>query len=202
MFGNAGSTVSVPTGITPTSLNAGATINVTGLGGAQSLTYANGAYSAAFPGGFLAAGTYYFNNATGGSDVGPLLAQASVPNPLTWSELVAISTVDRTSALTVHWTGGDPGSYVTVSGLSVGNGASANQYVYGYFTCAAPVSAGAFTVPATVLMSLPKSAVIQGGSSSMLSVSNTTNAQTFTATGIDYGFLEATFEFSKLLFYQ
>jgi hypothetical protein len=52
------------------------------------------------------------------------------------------------------------------------------------FVCNAPVSAGQFTVPPSVLLALPS------GTGS-LSVENSTNPQTFTATGLDLGYVTA-----------
>ena len=201
VFGGAGSNVRIPTGITSTPLNAGPKINVTGPGGAQSLTLANGLYSATLTS-LLAAETYNFDNGGGGPDVGALSAQLTVPAPLTWPDVQAFMGVARSSGVTVNWTGGDPGSYVTISGLSFNYGTSGGQSVFGYFTCTAPASAGTFTVPPTVLLALPTSSVLEGVVTSTLSVSNTTNAQSFTATGIDYGFVAATFVFSKNVVYQ
>ena len=199
VFGGAGSNVSTYTGITPTPLNAGPKINVTAPGGSQSLTFANGLYSASLSS-LLGPGIYTFDNGGGGPDVGALSTQLTVPVPLAWPDLQTFSTVTRSSGVTVNWTGGDPNSTVTISGLSFGSGTSGS--LYGSFTCAAPVSAGTFTVPATVLLALPKSTVTEGVSTSTLSVVNTTNARSFTATGIDSGFVAATFDFSKIVTYQ
>jgi hypothetical protein len=163
------------------------------------MSYANGTYSATF-GGFVAAGTYSFDNAGGGPDVGTLSTQLTVPAPLAWPDVQSFITVNRTSGVTVNWTGADPGSYVTISGLSVGRGTSGS--LYGYFTCTAAASAGTFTVPATVLQSLPPSIVREGIPAPTLTVSNTTKAQSFTASGIDQGSVQATFAFTKQLTYQ
>jgi hypothetical protein len=123
-----------------------------------------------------------------------------VPAPLAWPDVQSFITVNRTSGVTVNWTGGDPGSYVTISGLSVGRGTSGS--LYGYFMCTAAASAGTFTVPATVLQALPLSYVREGTPAPWLSISNTTKAQSFTASGIDQGNVQATFVFSKQLTYQ
>jgi len=203
-FGSAGSTVSIPTGIAPATLNAGPIINVTGPAGAQTMAYANGAYSVQFSVDFVTAGTYMFNNGAGGPDVGPFSTQLTVPAPLTWSNITSIFSIDRSIGVTVTWTGGDPSTYVTVSGLSLGGGAGGGQSLYGYFTCAVPVSAGTFTVPATVLQALPPSIVVEGVSNSTLSVNNSTAPQTFMPSnpGIDYGFVQATFNIGSQVAYR
>ena len=200
VFGGASNTFSMPRGIASTALNAGPTINVIGSGSMQSMTYTNGLYSGIFPTGFVTAGTYNIGNGGGGTDVGALSAQLAVPAPLTWSDLQVVATVTRSSGVTVNWTGADPSSFVTISGLSFGFGGG--QAVYGYFTCTAPSSAGSFTVPTSVTMALPQSVLVNGISTSTLSVANTTNAQSFTATGIDYGLVQSTFLFSKVVSYQ
>ena len=195
----AGSNAGFPTGIATTALNAGPKINVTSLGNTQSMTYANGTYSMAVSG-FVTAGTYTFDNAGGGTDVGTLSTQLTVPAPLTWSNLQTINNITNSSGVTVNWTGGDPTSYVTISGMSIGRGASGS--LYGYFKCTAAFSAGTFTVPATVLQALPPSTVIEGASASRLTVTNTSKAQSFTAAGIDQGFVQAAFAFSKEVTYR
>ena len=52
------------------------------------------------------------------------------------------------------------------------------------FTCLAPISAGQFTVPAYILAALP-------AGTGNVTVKNTTNYQTFTASGLNYGAAQA-----------
>jgi len=78
------------------------------------------------------------------------------------------------------WTGGAAGSYVSITGTS---SATVNgQSVSMGFTCLAPVAAQQFTIPSSVLLSLP------AGSGS-LSVGDYTNLSLFTAPGLDLGLL-------------
>jgi uncharacterized protein (TIGR03437 family) len=204
VYASVGSTVSIPTGIVPATLNAGPIINVTGPAGVQTMAYANGAYSTAFPGGFVTAGRYTFDNGAGGPDVGAFSTQLTVPAPLTWSNMTSIYSIDRLMGVTVTWTGGDPSTYVTVSGLSLGNAAGNARSLYGYFKCAVPMSAGTFTVPASVLQALPPSTVVEGVSSSTLSVNNMTTPQSFAPSnpGIDYGFVQAAFNIGAQVAYR
>jgi uncharacterized protein (TIGR03437 family) len=84
--------------------------------------------------------------------------------------------VNRSQGVTVTWTGGDPNGFVYVSGNSIlaqGNGAM--------FTCTAPASAGTFTVPSMVTMSLPAS------SSGGLTLMGVSAPVSFTGPGIDIG---------------
>ena len=140
-----------------------------------------GEYEAMLPTGFLPAsgGTFTFQGtgaATGG--VGPFSVQINFPNPvLTWTNQSAASTVTRSASLPVTWGGGASGTDVFISG------GSSSGSTYGYFYCIAPVAAGQFTVPSYVLSALP------AGMGSV-TVENSTNYTTFTATGLNYGVAE------------
>jgi hypothetical protein len=137
-------------------------------------------------------GSFTFNNGTGGPDVGAFsTTQLNMTSPLTWSNMGSISTVTRANGVTVNWTGGDPSTYVSITGTSFGSiGGSDINLVVGDFTCQAPVAPGTFTVPAPVLLSLPPSFTVDGVSVSNLSVSNVTGPVTFSAPGLDVGLVE------------
>jgi uncharacterized protein (TIGR03437 family) len=193
-----------------TYLNAGPDVNITGPGGplAMPLTSVGGIDIYTTPSSatsFIPAsgGTFMFDNGSGGPDVGAFTAQLQMTSPLVWSNMASISTVTRSNGLTVNWTGGGNGSYVSITGVSFGavNGSSVD-FVVGDFTCQAPTSAGAFTVPPAVLLSLPPSFSLLGISPSSLSVSNVTGPVTFAAQGLDLGFLEATVQDTILVTYQ
>jgi uncharacterized protein (TIGR03437 family) len=211
-FFNSSSTSTAPPPVFKiTYLNAGPDINITAPGGvavAMPLTSEAGidVYTAPSTAtSFIPAtgGTFMFNNGSGGPDVGPFTTQLDMGSPLVWSNMASISTVTRSNGLTVNWTGGASGSYVSVTGLSFGaiNGSSVD-FVVGDFTCQAPVSAGTFTVPSAVLLSLPQSFTIAGISTSTLAVSNVTGPVTFTAQGLDLGLVEATVENTISVAYQ
>jgi uncharacterized protein (TIGR03437 family) len=204
VYSGAGPNPSVYTGITSTPLNAGAAVTVTSGANSQPMTYANGQYNATFPVNFLGPGAYVIDNGSGGPDVGPFSYQVTVPAPLFWVNLNAYNALVRSSGVTVNWTGGDPGSLVSITGLSLNNGSGSGPAVWGYFTCSAPVSAGTFTVPGSILLALPLSTLIEGESSSILSVINSATAPPSTTpiTGIDYTFVRTIFDFSKIVVYQ
>ena len=148
-------------------------------------------------------GTFNFDNGSGGPDVGAFTAQLQMASPLVWSNMGSISTVTRSNGLTVNWTGGDPSTYASITGLSFGSvNGSITDFVVGDFTCQAPTSAGTFTVPSAVLLSLPASTTIAGISFSALSVSSHTGPVTFTATGLDVGWAEASVENTITVTYQ
>ncbi len=93
----------------------------------------------------------------------------------------------RANGQPITWTGGDPSGSVEISGFSaLVNGTS--ETIAG-FECTAPDSAGQFTIPAVVLLSLPAgSAATSLGSLSVGAVSAIKN---FTATGLDLAYLVA-----------
>ncbi|MDE3196986.1 MAG: hypothetical protein KGN84_11615, partial [Acidobacteriota bacterium] len=135
-----------------------------------------GASFVQLPSGFItnAGGSYAFHG-TAGTDVGAFDASLMLPTPLlSWTNQSAVTTINRTSGLTVTWTGGGAGTYVSISG------GSATSQVSASFSCSAPVSAGTFTIPSYVLGILP------AGSGSLVLSNNSYSS--FTAPGIDVGF--------------
>ena len=101
--------------------------------------YNSGSLSTALPG-----GTWTLSNGAGGA-VAPLRYSFPVPQPVTWTNAAAVtgSPIDLSKPLTITWSGGDSNGYVLISG---GAGIP--------FVCAAPTSAGQFTIPPSILLSL------------------------------------------------
>jgi len=209
------SSQSAPTLFNFTFLNAGPDVNINGPDGTiamplntqtiEGITY----YGYSTPSSdtsFIpaAGGTFNFDNGSGGPDVGSFTAQLKLTSPLVWSNMSTISTVTRANGLTVNWTGGESGTYVGITGLSVGfiTPGDVSSLVVGTFTCEAPVGPGTFTVPPAVLLELPVSASIEGISFSSLALSNYTVPVTFKASGLDLGLAEAIFETSTTVTYQ
>ena len=96
-------------------------------------------------------GTFTFKTA-GGADVGPFTATVSFANPLiVVANPSALASIDRSQPLTVSWSGGNPGTYVYITGTST----SSPLGILASFTCMAPADAGRFTVPSYVLSALP-----------------------------------------------
>jgi uncharacterized protein (TIGR03437 family) len=168
------------------SLDAGAAITVKGPSGTRTIMrrmagmlvdYASATLGDTTPGNFLDPGHYTITG-PGGKDVGAFTASVDVPStPFVWTNIPAVTTpIDRSKDLTVTWTGGIPGTQVTILGSSFVNGVTAA------FLCAAPVSAGQFTIPSYVLLNLsPTGSSIVPGS---LNVQNRT-VSTFAAPGLD-----------------
>lgn len=177
-------------------VNAGA-ITLTGSSGLKPVsllrdaTTVPGFYAATLPSGFLtsAGGTFTFTG-TQGTQVGAFSAQLVFPGSLlNWTNQSAASTVTLAAGLPITWTGGAPGTVVTINGYSYAPSAVAN------FVCASPAEAGQFTVPPYVLASLPAGA-------GAVVVANQTVPQPFTATGLDVGSAVGVVSFLAYVTYQ
>lgn len=186
----------------PAQLNAGPQINVKGPDGSLALVPGYPGY--AEPVGMspsivpLSGGTFSFDDGSGGPDIGPFTASlsAKLSTPLAWTNRSTITAVDRANGQLITWTGGIPGSYVSIFGYSFAveySPLAQGAKVYTYFTCSAPVSAGQFTIPAAVTEGLlPTGATLGAGLSptgnGSLYVVNEISQQ-FSAPGLDLGLL-------------
>jgi hypothetical protein len=174
------------TNASPAALDPGAGVTVSAGGSSSSLRLEH-------PGQFLTgvnlASSYTFAG-TGGTDVGAFSAQVTVPSPaLVWHEMTTLSSVVRSQGVTVTWAGGAPNTAVVISGNSA---AVLNKInISRSFFCLAPVAAKKFTVPASVLLSLPATPTSPIVSQAYLGISNSTNPIMFTASGLDLGFAAA-----------
>jgi hypothetical protein len=98
--------------------------------------------------------------APGGANVGPLNFGFPVPPPVTWTNQAALlgSTVTRANGLTINWTGGDANyGFVDIQGFAAN---ATGTYLVGY-DCSAPLAAGTFTIPPSILMQMPTGAGAQ-----------------------------------------
>jgi uncharacterized protein (TIGR03437 family) len=144
----------VPVG-TVTALGAG-TITVTGPNGVATKMNAQFGAAGAFTlnlgaNGIPATGGTFTFTGSGGKDVGPFTATATfVPPLLAWTNQSSLTSVNRSQGVTFRWTGGNPGSFVYLSGASTDS-----NRVTGRFLCVARVEDGQFTVPPYVLLSIP-----------------------------------------------
>lgn len=118
--------------------------------------------------------------ADGSSQVGGFTATAAIPSPsANWTNQSAATTITRAAGLLVKWTGGQPNTWMNISGSAFTQAATGN------FTCLAPVSAGQFTVPSYVFEAMP-------GQTMSVTVGNQSIPQTFSTTGIDYAYTMGT----------
>jgi uncharacterized protein (TIGR03437 family) len=201
--------------IHPTILDAGPAINVAGPNGTKQLTKlaTGGVYAAQLGGGqgptalpqFIPdnGGTFTFDNGSGGADVKSFSnVKLSVPTTLVWTNMDAITNVQRSQGLPITWSGGDPNSYVTITGGSF----LTSPVVATIFSCTEKVSAGSFTVPSYVLLAMPASAGITAGGftipTASLSVFNNGVPVKFSAPGVDQAYALWSISASKQVNYQ
>jgi uncharacterized protein (TIGR03437 family) len=172
-----------PTVPTPPYLDAGAAIKITGPGG-ESATIERTPGTIYFGGvtsSFISksGGSFSFSNGPGGTNVGAFNTSITLPPEVTWTNMSAASTVNRSQGLTITWSGGTPGTFVEIDGTAPTTDGSLTQE----FTCAAPASAGQMTVPPSVLLAMP------AASNGQLIVYTYALPVAFTATGLDAGFV-------------
>jgi uncharacterized protein (TIGR03437 family) len=178
-------------GANGTHLDAGSMLTITGPGGEQQSaslsTLKNGSvgdYKGVLPAGFLpsSGGAFAFSNGSGSSAIGPINGAAiRMFPPLVWTNMNQLGTVNRSQGATVTWSGGSPGTFVVVRG-SVAVAPGANSSVD--YACAAPVSAGQFTIPPSLLLAIPVGA-------GDLILNNVSFPTTFSAPGLDAGIVFA-----------
>lgn len=165
-------------------LDGGPSIKVTGPNGSQTIDL-TGNDNNLGPGTFLSPGAYTFTG-TGGANVGSVSAQFTIPTPPALTGLTSGTnlTVTRANGVTLNWTGGAAGSIVRIVGnqstdASNSRGAS--------FRCDVAANAGTFTVPPSVTLSLPT------GNFGGWDFKTYTDGN-FTATGLNLGLLEMSFD--------
>jgi uncharacterized protein (TIGR03437 family) len=93
----------------------------------------------------------------GGANVGPLNFQFPIAQPITWTNQASLMTtpVTRSNGLTISWTGGDAvNGYVDIQGFAAN---STGTFLVGY-DCSAPIQAGSFTIPPSILLRMPAGA--------------------------------------------
>jgi len=168
------SAASVSTGgVTPTYLDAGAQITVSGPNGVKQLPrqettvsgqttisyYASLGSNTSGQSLYLSPGSYTVSG-PGGADVGAFSQTVNIATPLTWINS-NITTVTRAAGQQITWSGGDPNSEVVITGFSLvlGTATDGSDSVGGLFYCVAPQSALQFNIPPVILLSLPASSV-------------------------------------------
>jgi hypothetical protein len=110
------------------------------------------------PNTYLASGRYTLA-APGGADVGAFTGTLDiVPDLVVTNNPDDLKLIDRGSGVTLRWTGGEPSTFLTISGSSASSATDG-----ALFLCIQNVSAGQFTVPSSVLSQLPASPTIAAG---------------------------------------
>lgn len=95
---------------------------------------------------------------TGGADVGAFSTTVTLSNPLiTWTNPAIAAAIDQSKDMQVTWTGGNPGTFVFVTGTSTAVSSSGGTVttLSGGYTCLAYADDGKFTVPSYILSALP-----------------------------------------------
>jgi uncharacterized protein (TIGR03437 family) len=155
-------------------------------------------YTAVFsPSGVYFSGGAYTIAAAGGADVGKFTIPFTITQTPSWpssdqARLYADGNgVTRANGVTVNWTGGSSAYWVVITGSAF---ASATDVLDGSisasFACWVPSLANTFTVPASVLLSLP------GGNGGEIDFRPTLPPLGFSATGLEVGFLLFQYETS------
>ena len=149
-------------------------------------------------------GEYTFANRTGGADIPAFQATIDFPTPLpSWPQGTALyqSAISLSRGLTLNWSGGDPNSFFLISGRTYGAGTPSPVVE---FTCATPAAAGRFTIPSAVLQSLPAAALnfANPGSVPVIQIAQASFPRTFSATGLDFAFVQSIFSSTTVVSYQ
>jgi uncharacterized protein (TIGR03437 family) len=184
-----GGSTTPPNAVPPSTilLDAGAALNINGPAGAkQIIKQSDGSYMLLWPAPYLNPGAYTIDNGTGGNPIGPFTVGFNIPVPFVWTNENSILAVRRSQGLTVQWSGGDPNTYVIISGRS----GLANSTIGASFTCTAPTSAGQFTVPPSMLFSLPVGATALPLNGT-LSVGTAMDPVMFTGPGLTVGYVSS-----------
>lgn len=184
----------------PTIISAGPSLTVSGPGGEQTtMSYSAGqspAYSVMLPNTFIpsAGGTFTISGAGGpGAQIGSFDVSVTLPPAITWTNMSAASNIIGSQGFTITWTGGTADGLVLISGNSTGT-AGVNVK----FECIGSASDGTFTIPPEVLLSLPDTTT-----SGKLKIANLENPVSFSASGLDLGFLYGGFSSTtQLAHYQ
>jgi uncharacterized protein (TIGR03437 family) len=167
-----GTTAALPGASEISFLDAGTSITILGPGGIGQLTLGTNAdgtpvappaaYSATFGGGlgalfglpvpspFLQPGLYRIFG-SGGADVGSFTTTLTIPQPVTWSNQAAVSSIDRTAGVTLNWQGGTSSQLVMAAGIASDPATNATTG----FVCLVPATEGSFAVPVSAVANLP-----------------------------------------------
>jgi hypothetical protein len=182
-----GGTTTGSGGATSKPLDAGASLSAIPPAGSV-ITFAlqsPGVYSASVPNlTSLPGGAWQFSNGAGGADIGPFTLNFTFGPPLIWTkQSAAMTAIDRTKPFTMTWTGGDPAGQAQINLTTQTLNTAAATYAQAEVTCMAPASAGQFTIPPYVLLSL-----IAGAESSSVEISGG-GTYAVTIPGLDYAYL-------------
>jgi uncharacterized protein (TIGR03437 family) len=199
-------------------LDAG-TISVQGAAGSGAMNYRGDFYSALLGGassaeppsgpgptlGFLEPGSFTVTSPgggpiPGGKLIGAFNTQITVPLPPKFDNRFAVGTVQRSQGVTVNWSGVDAAALVEIRGVSAPADPALPSVT---FFCVEKASAGQFTVPPSVLLSLPPAGSYTEATGRALGLSvGVTGVVRFTAPGVDAGLLRFNSLFGRSVTFQ
>ncbi|MEO8099166.1 MAG: hypothetical protein ABI811_15790 [Acidobacteriota bacterium] len=111
------------------------------------------------PNNYLAAGNYALSG-PGGADVNSFSGTlTTVADLVVTNNASDFTTINRSGGFTVRWTGGEPSTFVSITGQSVAIDLVTSAATGAAFICIQLASAGQFTVPGSILSQLPASSV-------------------------------------------
>lgn len=120
--------------------------------------------------GLVLGGTYAFTG-TGGAQVGPFTAAATIPASFTVPNFTALTAINRTQPLTVNWTGG--GFDLVIIRIQSDILTSTTTHAVA-LTCAVPDAPGTYTIPpAALAYLLPVSGAGTAGQFQVTTATNT-----------------------------
>lgn len=172
-------------------LDAGPSIQITGPNGSKTMPVnSQGQVTLSGGGNFLAPGAYTIAG-TGGADIGKFSVPYTIPTPPTLTSPTTGPSgppvpVNRANGITFNWTGGAANSYIQIQG---GNSTDNTGTVGVSFNCNAPASAGTFTIPPSVLLTLPPGDF----SNSEWNFTAYTPYGPFSASGLNLGYIQASY---------
>jgi uncharacterized protein (TIGR03437 family) len=110
-----------------------------------------GAYYSMLGANVLTSGGTFAFHGSGGADVGSFDVTLDIRSPLlTWTNAAEAANIDKSKGLLVKWTGGNPGSFVIISGS-----VPTAQGTFVRYQCEVSADAGQFQVPSYILSALP-----------------------------------------------
>jgi uncharacterized protein (TIGR03437 family) len=135
---------------------------------------------------FLDGGPFTISG-TGGADVGKFSASVALAPTITWTN--PPSTINRSSPLSLTWSGGDS----TQTAVILGGSTDQTSKASGGFLCVAPAGVHSFTVPVNALATLVSTAGATSSSGPIgflgLMPMHMGNTQKFTAPNLDLGII-------------
>ncbi|HEU0123297.1 MAG TPA: hypothetical protein VFQ91_22400 [Bryobacteraceae bacterium] len=146
---------------------------------------------------YLTPGSYNITG-PGGSEVGAFSSNLTIAGNFTWTNQAQVTQINRGSDQVITWSGAPADGYVLATGQSM----DTNAKVGGSFMCVERGSAGRLTVPASILLALPQSSVVEGSPTGQLSVGLISEPVRFSASGLDVGAFSYSNLYGKNLNYQ